>query len=80
MEEKTRLVTRPKLASKLMEAGFVGRKTVNPWSPERTAWEFPEMPEVIEIMARDNFEHDMAVVMRRRERQKAKKGGDANEV
>ena len=80
MEEKTRLVTRPKLASKLMEAGFVGRKTVNPWAPERTAWEFPETPEVIEIMARDNFEHDMAVVMRRRERQKAKKGGDTNEV
>lgn len=80
MEEKTRLVTRPKLASKLMEAGFVGRKTVNPWSPERTAWEFPATPEVLEIIGRDYLEHDLTVVMRRRERQKAKKGGDTNEV
>lgn len=77
---KTRLVTRPKLASRLMEAGFVGRKTVNPWSPERTAWEFPETPELVEIMAQDNREHDFAVVMRRMERQKAKEGGDGNEV
>ncbi len=80
MDDKTRLVTRPKLASKLMEAGFVGRKTVNPWSPERTAWEFPATPEVLEIIGRDYLEHDLTVVMRRRERQKAKKGGDANEV
>ena len=80
MDEKTRLVTRPKLASKLMEAGFVGRKTVNPWSPDRTAWEFPETPEVLEIIGRDMLEHDLTVVMRRRERQKAKKGGDTNEA
>lgn len=80
MDDKTRLVTRPKLASKLMEAGFVGRKTVNPWSPERTAWEFPATPEVLEIIGRDYLEHDLTVVMRRRERQKAKKGGDSNEV
>ena len=80
MDDKTRLVTRPKLASKLMEAGFVGRKTVNPWSPERTAWEFPATPEVLEIIGRDYLEYDLTVVMRRRERQKAKKGGDANEV
>lgn len=80
MDDKTRLVTRPKLASKLMEAGFVGRKTVNPWSPERTAWEFPATPEVLEIIGRDYLEHDLTVVMRRRERQKAKKGGDTNEV
>ena len=80
MDDKTRLVTRPKLASKLMEAGFVGRKTVNPWSPERTAWEFPATPEVLEIIGRDYLEHDLTVVMRRRERQKAKKGGDGNEV
>lgn len=80
MDDKTRLVTRPKLASKLMEAGFVGRKTVNPWSPERTAWEFPATPEVLEIIGRDYLEHDLTVVMRRRERQKTKKGGDANEV
>ena len=50
MEEKTRLVTRPKLASKLMEAGFVGRKTVNPWSPERTAWVFDPTPEFIAVL------------------------------
>ena len=79
MAMKTKLITRPSIAAKLMAAGFKGNQTLNPWSPERTAWEFPETPEVIEIMARDNFEHDMAVVMRRRERQK-KKGGDANEV
>ena len=80
MAMKTKLITRPSITAKLMAAGFKGSQTLNPWSPERTAWEFPETPEVIEIMARDNFEHDMAVVMRRRERQKAKKGGDSNEV
>lgn len=44
---RSKLVTRPSLASKLMERGFVGRMTINPWSPERTAWEFPETPELV---------------------------------
>ena len=80
MEEKTRLVTRPKLASKLMEAGFVGRKTVNPWSPERTAWEFDKCDAMMEIVTQYTFAHDIAAARRRRERQKSKKGGDGNEV
>lgn len=45
MEKKTKLITRPSIASKLMEAGFVGRITVNPWAPEYSAWLFDATPD-----------------------------------
>ena len=79
MEDNTFLCTRPKLASKLMAAGYEGRQTVNPWSPERTAWEFDKCDAMMEIVTQYTFAHDIAAA-RRRERQKAKKGGDGNEV
>ena len=47
MEMKTKLITRPSIASKLMEAGFVGRITVNPWAPEYSAWLFDATPEFL---------------------------------
>ena len=47
MEKKTKLITRPSIASKLMEAGFVGRITVNPWAPEYSAWLFDATPEFL---------------------------------
>ena len=78
MEEKTRLVTRPKLASKLMTAGYKGRQVINPWSPERTAWEFDKTPEMMEIVMNDTLAHDMAAARRWRERQNAKQGGEAD--
>lgn len=80
MKDNTFLCTRPKLASKLMAAGYEGRQTVNPWSPERTAWEFDKCDAMMEIVTQYTFAHDIAAARRRRERQKAKKGGDANEV
>ena len=81
MEANTFLCTRPKLASKLMAAGYVGRQTVNTWSPERTAWEFDKCEALMEIVTQYTFTHDMAAARRRREQHKAKKkGGDANEV
>ena len=78
MEDKTFLCTRPKLASKLMAAGYKGRQTVNPWSPERTAWEFDKTPEMMEIVMNDTLAHDMAAARRWRERQNAKQGGVAD--
>ncbi len=47
MAMKTKLITRPSIASKLMEAGFVGRITVNPWAPEYSAWLFDATPEFL---------------------------------
>ena len=76
MEDKTFLCTRPKLASKLMAAGYKGRQVINPWSPERTAWEFAKTPEMMEIVMNDTLAPDMAAARRWRERQNAKQGGD----
>ena len=45
MEKKTKLITRPSIASKLMEAGFIGKKTVNPWEPAYSAWLFDATPD-----------------------------------
>ena len=45
MEKKTKLITRQSIASKLMEAGFVGRITVDPWAPEYSAWLFDATPD-----------------------------------
>ena len=77
---KTKLITRPSIAAKLMAAGFKGNQTINPWSPERTAWEFDKCDAMMEIVTQYTFAHDIAAARRRRERQKTKKGGDGNEV
>ena len=50
MEKKTKLITRPSIAAKLMTAGFKGNQTINPWSPERTAWVFDATPEFIAVL------------------------------
>lgn len=63
MEKKTKLITRPSIASKLMEAGFIGKKTVNPWEPAYSAWLFDATPEFL-------------IVLGKLDSQK-KKGGDA---
>lgn len=47
MEQKTKLITRPSIASKLMEVGFIGKKTVNPWNPQYSAWVFDATPELL---------------------------------
>ena len=60
MEDNTFLCTRPKLASKLMAAGYEGRQTVNPWSPERTAWEFDKCDAMMEIVTQYTFAHEIA--------------------
>ena len=39
-ETKTKLITRPELASELMTAGYTGEPTVNPYEPKLTAWNF----------------------------------------
>lgn len=43
--------TRPRLAVRLMECGFEGRKVPNPYNPSYAAWEFDNTPEVREIVA-----------------------------
>ena len=78
MEDKTFLCTRPKLASKLMAAGYVGRQTVNPWSPERTAWEFDKCEALMDIVTHYTYAHDLAAARRWREQQNAKQGGEAD--
>ena len=50
MAMKTKLITRPSIASKLMEAGFIGKKTVNPWEPTYSAWVFDATPEFIAVL------------------------------
>lgn len=47
MAMKTKLITRPSIAAKLMAAGFKGNQTINPWSPDRTAWVFDATPEFL---------------------------------
>ena len=78
MEDKTFLCTRPKLASKLMAAGYKGRQVINPWSPETTAWEFDKCEALMDIVTQYTFAHDMAAARRWRERQNAKQGGEAD--
>ena len=63
MEKKTKLITRPSIASKLMEAGFIRKKTVNPWEPAYSAWLFDATPEFL-------------IALGKLDSQK-KKGGDA---
>lgn len=50
MATKTKLITRPSIAAKLMAAGFKGNQTINPWSPDRTAWVFDVTPEFIAVL------------------------------
>lgn len=47
MAMKTKLITRPSIASQLMESGFIGKKTVNPWEPTYSAWVFDATPEFL---------------------------------
>lgn len=47
MEKKTKLITRPSIAAKLMTAGFKGNQTINPWAPEYSAWLFDATPEFL---------------------------------
>lgn len=47
MAMKTKLITRPSIAAKLMAAGFIGKKTVNPWEPTYSAWVFDATPEFL---------------------------------
>lgn len=47
MAMTTKLITRPSIAAKLMESGFIGKKTVNPWEPTYSAWVFDATPEFL---------------------------------
>jgi len=38
---RTFFVTRPTLANQLMDSGFKGERTVNPYDESRPAWKFP---------------------------------------
>ena len=40
MPQRHYFCTRPTLASTLLDAGFKGRQTANPYHPERPAWSF----------------------------------------
>lgn len=44
---KTELITRPRLASFLMQRGFEGVRTINPFNPKRVAWEFESTPSML---------------------------------
>ena len=47
---KEKLVTRPELASILMQAGYEARIGVNPYKPELSAWTFSLDENGIKIM------------------------------
>lgn len=49
MNDQTFLVTRPRLAARLMDAGEEGRRGKNPFSPDRCAWTFPLTPSAAKI-------------------------------
>lgn len=50
-ETKTKLITRPELASELMRAGYVGDPTINPYEPKLTAWNFELDPKGFQLVA-----------------------------
>ena len=50
MEDNVYLCTRPRLASRLMAAGFVGKAVPNPWKADWTAWEFEKTVPLMEIV------------------------------
>lgn len=52
---KTFIVTRPKLAGRLLAAGHQGIKTVNPFMPTFDAWEFVLDEETVAVI-RDYYE------------------------
>ena len=41
MSKNSIIVTRPTLASQLMDAGIAGEIVSNPWKPNLSAWLFP---------------------------------------
>ena len=58
LEKKKYFFTaRPKLASYLMECGFKGERTVNPYAPTRAAWVF-EGSDVLEKYVAEYFEKE----------------------
>ena len=63
MAMKTKSITRPSIAAKLMAAGFKGNQTINPWAPEYSAWLFDATPEFLIALGKLNT--------------RKKKGGDA---
>lgn len=50
MEDNVYLCTRPRLASRLMAAGFVGKAVPNPWKSDWIAWEFEKTVPLMEIV------------------------------
>lgn len=50
MEENIYLCTRPRLASHLMAAGFVGKAVPNPWKSNLTAWEFEKTSSLMDLV------------------------------
>lgn len=55
MTEQTFVVTRPRLAARLLDAGEEGRRGKNPWAPDRCAWTFALTPSAAQI-ARSYYE------------------------
>ena len=49
--EEVYLCTRPRLAGRLMQAGYRGKVIANPWTPVWSAWEFPKTKPICEIVA-----------------------------
>lgn len=57
---KMRLITRPRLAAKIMEAGIQVEQTTNPFAKEeryRKAWNVPDTEEVRQIV-REYFDQE----------------------
>ena len=49
--QETYFCTRPRLASLLMEKGYVGTRVVNPYHQERQAWTFPADNALMQIVS-----------------------------
>ena len=52
MQSKTIIITRPTLASQLIDAGVPGKVVSNPWKPKLSAWLFPVNDQSREIISR----------------------------
>lgn len=50
MSEHSLIITRPKLAARLMDAGESGTRCSNPFSPELCAWTFNQTPAAVTII------------------------------
>lgn len=47
---KTYVVTRPKLAGRLIKAGHEANETINPFKPDYVAWEFVLDDDAVKII------------------------------